>query len=206
MSSWGEGIKYNMIKRYWTGVDYGYYPIIGLFNSQELFSMISCYLYIFIYNIYNIYNYIYLYNIIQSSDSNRFNNKLSLIVGWPTPLKNHGLRHLGSDVLRASTPPWHRRSSRRCAPSWRCRRFRQQISGDVPITAPSIRIWPVMLTKRNVDVTSRNSGRFQQSWWLSLFTRNGEMGSYSSCIQNNDVFNTISRKNTTKEAVFFLNA
>lgn len=35
----GVGIKYNMIRWYWTGLDYGYYPIIGLFNSQELFSI-----------------------------------------------------------------------------------------------------------------------------------------------------------------------
>ena len=79
--------------------------------------------------------YIYLYNIIQSSDSNRFNNKLSNcwfqplwkimdFVSWDM-LGLWNSKPPTSDsspiplVLRASTPPWHRRSSRRCAPSWR---------------------------------------------------------------------------------------
>ena len=86
----GKGFKDHMIKWYWTGLDYGYYPIIGLFNSQELFSINSCYLY---------YIYIFIYITL-------FNHPIQIdsiinysIVGIPTPLKNHGLRQLGSDEI-----------------------------------------------------------------------------------------------------------
>ena len=90
--NWGT-----LIQICWTNIqDFGYHLYITVLWHYGLYLYMYIYIYVCIY----IYVYMYIYIYYGLLPSNVINHDISIIIpslvgGWPTPLKNDGLRPLG---------------------------------------------------------------------------------------------------------------